>query len=59
VKAPVHATIIALVGCYEGLRVEQSAESVGKMTTKAVVESIFFVILATAAFAIVFSMLGI
>lgn len=58
-KAPVHAFIIAVVGCYEGFRVERSAESVGKQTTMAVVESIFLVILATAGFAILFSFLGI
>lgn len=59
VKAPVHAVIIAMVGCYEGLRVERSAESVGRMTTKSVVESIVLVIVATAVFAILFSILGI
>ena len=59
VKAPVHAYIIAMVGCYEGLRVKQTAESVGLQTTTSVVESIFLVIVATAMFAIVFSTLGI
>ncbi|RED49168.1 ABC transporter permease [Aestuariispira insulae] len=59
VKAPVHAMIIALVGCYEGLKVERSAESVGRMTTLSVVESIVLVILATAVFAILMSVLGI
>ena len=58
VKAPVHAYIIAVVGCYEGFRVERSAESVGKQTTASVVESIFLVIVATALFAILFSALG-
>ena len=59
VKAPVFAYIIAIVGCFEGLRVTGSAESVGKMTTKAVVESIVLVILADALFSILFSALGI
>ncbi|MBP5857583.1 MlaE family lipid ABC transporter permease subunit [Marivibrio halodurans] len=59
VKAPVHAYIIAMVGCYEGLRVRRTAESVGRQTTLSVVESIFLVIVATAAFAILFSVLGI
>ena len=44
VKAPFFAAIISLVGCYEGLNVTRSAESVGKLTTQSVVESIFFVI---------------
>src|SRR5580658_4241799 len=57
VKAPFFAAIIALVGCYEGLNVTRSAESVGRLTTQSVVESIFFVIVTDAAFSIVFSML--
>ncbi len=32
VKAPVFAFVIAMVGCYEGLRVTGSAESVGRRT---------------------------
>jgi phospholipid/cholesterol/gamma-HCH transport system permease protein len=57
VKAPFFAAIIALVGCYEGLNVTRSAESVGRLTTQSVVESIFFVIVTDAAFSIVFSVL--
>jgi phospholipid/cholesterol/gamma-HCH transport system permease protein len=59
IKAPVFAFVIALVGCYEGLRVERNAESVGKQTTRSVVESVFLVIALDAAFSIVFSVLGI
>jgi phospholipid/cholesterol/gamma-HCH transport system permease protein len=57
VKAPFFASIIALIGCYEGLNVTRSAESVGRLTTQSVVESIFFVIVTDAAFSIVFSVL--
>jgi phospholipid/cholesterol/gamma-HCH transport system permease protein len=59
IKAPFFAFIIALIGCYEGFQVEHSAESVGRLTTLAVVEAIFLVIVADAAFSIVFSKLGI
>ena len=59
VKAPVFAFLISLVGCYEGLRVQRSAESVGQQTTTAVVESIFLVIVFDAGFSILFSILGI
>ncbi len=59
VKAPVHAYIIAVVGCFEGFKVQRSAESVGQQTTTSVVESIFLVIVATAGFSVVFSVLGI
>jgi phospholipid/cholesterol/gamma-HCH transport system permease protein len=59
IKAPVFAFIIGLVGCYEGLRVERNAASVGKLTTRSVVESIFLVIVFDAAFSIFFSVIGI
>jgi len=59
VKAPFFAAIIATIGCYEGFQVSRSAESVGRLTTLSVVESIFLVIVADAAFSVVFSMLGI
>jgi phospholipid/cholesterol/gamma-HCH transport system permease protein len=55
----VFALIIALVGCYQGLRVTGSAESVGRQTTISVVQSIFLVILADALFSIAFSWLDI
>jgi phospholipid/cholesterol/gamma-HCH transport system permease protein len=59
VKAPVFAFVIAMVGCFEGLRVTGSAESVGRLTTKSVVESIFLVIVLDALFSILFSILGV
>ncbi|MBV9046485.1 MAG: MlaE family lipid ABC transporter permease subunit [Alphaproteobacteria bacterium] len=59
IKAPVFAMIISLVGCYEGLQVERNAASVGKLTTRSVVESIFLVIVFDAAFSIIFSILHI
>ena len=59
IKAPVFALVIALVGCYDGLNVTGSAESVGQQTTKSVVESIFIVIVLDAAFAIAYAELGI
>jgi len=59
IKAPVFGFIIGLVGCFEGMRVSGSAESVGRMTTRAVVESIFLVIVLDALFSILFAILGI
>lgn len=58
VKAPVFAFLIASVGCLEGFKVEGSAESVGRHTTSAVVQSIFLVILFDALFAMSFMQLG-
>ena len=59
IKAPIFAFIIALVGCFEGLKVSRSAESVGLRTTTSVVESIFIVIVLDAIFSIFFSVIGI
>jgi phospholipid/cholesterol/gamma-HCH transport system permease protein len=59
IKAPFFAAIIAMVGCYEGFNVAGSADSVGRLTTQSVVESIFLVIVADAAFSILFSLLRI
>jgi phospholipid/cholesterol/gamma-HCH transport system permease protein len=59
IKAPIFAFIIALVGCFEGLKVEGNAASVGRLTTRSVVESIFLVIVFDAGFSILFSILGI
>lgn len=58
IKAPVFAIIIALIGTYRGMQATGSAESVGRLTTQAVVQSIFMVIAADAVFSIVFSKLG-
>jgi phospholipid/cholesterol/gamma-HCH transport system permease protein len=59
IKAPFFAAIISMVGCYEGFNVAGSADSVGRLTTQSVVESIFLVIVADAAFSILFSLLRI
>lgn len=59
VKAPVFAFIITIVGCYQGLSVRGSAESVGRLTTMAVVQSIFLVIMADALFSLLFASMGI
>ncbi len=58
-KAPVFAFFIAAIGCMHGLRVTGSAESVGQETTRAVVKSIFLVIVLDALFSILFEKLGI
>lgn len=58
VKTPVFALIIAAVGCFQGFQVTISAESVGQKTTKAAVQAIFLIILADAAFSILFNKMG-
>ena len=59
IKAPVFAVLIALSGTWCGMRVRGSSRDLGHLTTMAVVQAIFFVILADAAFAVLFMELDI
>ncbi len=54
-KAPVFGLLIAAVGCFQGFQVTAKAESVGKRTTKSVVQAIFLIIVADALFSVLFS----
>jgi phospholipid/cholesterol/gamma-HCH transport system permease protein len=56
-KAPIFALIIASIGCFQGMQVKNSADSVGANTTNSVVASIFFIIVADAIFSIILSAL--
>ena len=58
VKAPVFALIIGVVGCHAGMQVKGDAESLGRMTSSAVVTAIFAVIVADALFSIFFARIG-
>ena len=59
IKAPFFAVIIGIIGCYEGLKVGGNAESLGRLTSTSVVLAIFMVIVADAAFSVVFAIIGI
>ncbi|NVJ97731.1 MAG: ABC transporter permease [Alphaproteobacteria bacterium] len=58
IKAPFFAAVIATTGCYNGLRVQGSADDLGARTTRSVVQSIFLVIVLDALFAIFFTSVG-
>lgn len=57
-KAPTFAIIISLVGCFQGFRVAGSADSIGKQTTKSVVQALFLIIVADAAYSIIYNWMG-
>lgn len=59
VKAPVFAILIATAGAFRGLQVRSSSRELGRLTTVAVVQSIFLVILFNAIFAVIFMELDI
>jgi phospholipid/cholesterol/gamma-HCH transport system permease protein len=58
IKAPFFAIIIAIIGCWNGMQVTGSSESLGQHTTAAVVQSIFMVLLLDGAFSILYYTIG-
>jgi len=59
VKAPVFALLIAGVATLRGMQVRSSAEQLGRLTTVAVVQSIFLIVLADGVFTVIFARYGI
>ncbi len=57
-KSAVFGVLIALIGCYFGLKVKPNTESLGRGTTSSVVTSITIVILVDALFAVLFKGVG-
>ncbi len=55
IKAPFMALIIGIIGAVEGLKVEGSAESLGRHVTASVVKSIFVVIILDGMFAVFYA----
>ena len=58
-KSGLYGVIIALAGCYHGMRCGRSASDVGDAATKAVVSAIVGIIIADGLIAVVTSILGI
>ena len=58
VKSAVYAVLISLCGCYCGFSAEGDAQGVGRGATRAVVSSIFFVVIADAIMTILYSFIG-
>lgn len=56
-KAPLFGILIAVIGCYRGLQVK-SGTDIGKYTTKAVVDSIFWLIIVNAIISLLSIKLG-
>lgn len=58
-KGTVYGTLVALAGCYQGIRCGRSAQAVGQATTSAVVNSILYIVIAASVLTIVLQKLGI
>ena len=59
IKAPVFGAVIGLIGCLRGFLVDGSTQSVGRLTTKSVVNAIFWIIALDAGFSVLFTELDI
>ena len=59
VKAPFLAIVIAAAGCRHGLAVGGDVASLGRAVTRAVVQSIFLIIMFDAIFAVIFRVLDV
>ncbi len=57
-KAPVFAFLIAVTGTLRGMQVKGSAEELGRLTTVAVVQSIFLIIVADSIFTVIYARIG-
>lgn len=57
-KAPAFAILTALVGCFQGLQVGNSADSVGSQTTRAVVQALFLIIITDAIYSVIYRWQG-
>jgi phospholipid/cholesterol/gamma-HCH transport system permease protein len=59
VKGSVFGVMVALAGCYHGIRCGRSSAAVGAATTAAVVTGIVLIVSACGLFAVTFYLLGI
>jgi phospholipid/cholesterol/gamma-HCH transport system permease protein len=57
-KGSVYGVLVALAGCYRGMRSGRSAAAVGQATTSAVVMSLVLIISASAVLTVLFTILG-
>lgn len=57
-KAAVYGVLIAIAGCRQGLAAGRSAQAVGAATTKSVVQSIVWIVVAASALTVMFQRLG-
>ena len=58
-KSLIFGVIVAGIGCNMGLRCENSSAGVGMATTSSVVQSITWIIVADAVFAVIFTIFDI
>jgi len=58
-EASVYGVLIAVAGCYQGIKCGRSSSAVGAAATSAVVSGILLIVIATAFLTVIFNVLGI
>ncbi|EKV28097.1 ABC transporter, inner membrane subunit [Caenispirillum salinarum AK4] len=58
VKTPVLGATIGIIGCWQGMRVEGGVEAMGRLTTRAVVQALFLVLLLDSLFTVFLNQMG-
>jgi phospholipid/cholesterol/gamma-HCH transport system permease protein len=58
-EASVYGILVAVAGCYQGIKCGRSSSAVGAAATSAVVSGILLIVIATAFLTVIFNVLGI
>jgi phospholipid/cholesterol/gamma-HCH transport system permease protein len=59
INAAVYGVLVAIAGCYQGIKCGRSSSAVGAATTSAVVSGILLIVIATAFLTVIFNVLGV
>jgi phospholipid/cholesterol/gamma-HCH transport system permease protein len=59
INAAVYGVLVAIAGCYQGIKCGRSSSAVGAATTSAVVSGILLIVVATAFLTVIYDVLGV
>ena len=59
INAAVYGVLVAIAGCYQGIKCGRSSSAVGAATTSAVVSGILLIVIATAFLTVIYDVLGV
>lgn len=59
INAAVYGILVAIAGCYQGIKCGRSSSAVGAATTAAVVSGILLIVIATAFLTVIYNVLGV
>ncbi len=59
INAAVYGVLVAIAGCYQGIKCGRSSSAVGAAATSAVVSGILLIVIATAFLTVIYNVLGV